>query len=358
MFPSINQSALLTGESYTLYSATPPNVTCNITDDVVDPEKSVSATKIYDANAEGTPCTLGIDEAGRGPVIGPMVYSAFYLPSRLHPELLTSPPNVFKDSKTLTSSSRAQLMQSLCTQGTDLHECCGWAVRSLSAPSISEGKLKKNGEYNLNEQAMDATIEIIKGVLSKGINIKEIFVDTLGPPVTHRQKLERIFPTIKIVVEKKADSLYPVVSAASIVAKVTRDVSCDMLYEYIICQPTICNGADSNEILVEKRPDWGSGYPSDTKCTTWLRREMNPLFGWGRECRFSWATATDMLENADKDASGIQVIWPVDEDEESMRVTDFYSIGSSIGGPMCSETSTEDDSLRHWFGSKASHEAF
>ena len=42
----------------------------------------------------------------------------------------------------------------------------------------------------------------------------------MGDPEKYRIKLTEKFPGIKFVVAKKADSLYPVVSGASIVAKV------------------------------------------------------------------------------------------------------------------------------------------
>lgn len=48
----------------------------------------------------------------------------------------------------------------------------------------------------------------------------QVFVDTVGDADRHRERLERRFPHITFIVCPKADALYPVVSAASIVAKV------------------------------------------------------------------------------------------------------------------------------------------
>jgi ribonuclease HII len=50
--------------------------------------------------------------------------------------------------------------------------------------------------------------------------VVKVYVDTVGDPEKYRVKLAEKFPGIKFVVAKKADSLYPVVSGASIVAKV------------------------------------------------------------------------------------------------------------------------------------------
>lgn len=61
-----------------------------------------------------------------------------------------------------------------------------------------------------------------------GINVTKIYLDTVGIPEAYKAKLDQVFNSgrnqhIEIRVESKADSKYPVVSAASICAKVVRD---------------------------------------------------------------------------------------------------------------------------------------
>ncbi|KAF7548558.1 hypothetical protein G7046_g8637 [Stylonectria norvegica] len=197
--------------------------------------------------------------------------------------------------------------------------------------------LKPAAAYNLNAQAMDSTIELIKGVYARGVNLQEIYVDTIGHPGAYQAKLQRVFPTAKITVAKKADSLYPCVSAASVCAKVTRDAALEALYVV---------RAGEGEVPGDGML-WGSGYPSDGRCTGWMRGNMHPVFGWGPECRFSWGTAKDMLEA--KGRGGVQVEWPVEEDGETSRVTDFFVSG---------DTDKESNELGSWFGAPAGLEAF
>ncbi|KAH0551705.1 hypothetical protein GP486_007077 [Trichoglossum hirsutum] len=293
--PSIDVPRLLSGQSYSYHSPVPRA----LVDDKV------------------TECVLGVDEAGRGPVLGPMVYALFYLPLPLHRSLLAETHH-FDDSKVLTPQVRSNLVQKLCTASTDLHQSCGWAAKVMSPRDISAGMLKPAVLYNLNQQAMDATIELIKDVFARGVNVKEIYIDTIGPPQTYQAKLSRIFPTTTITVAKKADSLYPCVSAASVCAKVTRDAALEVCYRAYTAAPLTPEGSEAP--ATAEVEGWGSGYPSDARCSGWLKRNMDPVFGWGNVCRFSWNTAKDLLEAK---SSAVNVEWPAQEDEDNTRMIDF-----------------------------------
>ncbi|KAM7220838.1 putative ribonuclease h2 subunit A [Rhypophila decipiens] len=337
--PSINEPALLRGDSYTHFSAVPPSL--------LSPADSSEISS-------RTECCLGVDEAGRGPVLGPMVYGVFYLPLPLSDPLLRQQHH-FDDSKVLTPTVRSSLMQTLCTPSTvpdELFSSCGWAISSLSPRDISSGMMRPNGgTYNLNAQAMDATIALIKGVYARGVNIKEIYVDTIGQPAAYQKKLERVFPTAKITVAKKADSLYPCVSAASVCAKVTRDAALETLWR----ARHRSNNPESDE-KEEVDMAWGSGYPSDGRCSTWLKGNMHPVFGWGpAECRFSWGTAKDLLETNTKNG-GVKVDWPADDDDnrDTHRLTDFFAAAPAKGH----EDEDMGDELGTWFGTPAGLEAF
>ena len=330
--PSIHCDDLITGNSYAHYTPIPSAVTPTIV-----PDSGI------DSEVSGTECVLGVDEAGRGPVLGPMIYGAFYLPVNLHYSLLASTYH-FDDSKVLTPLVRANLMKAVCTEGSELYRSCGWSIKSLSARDISAGMLMNAGSYNLNAQAMDATVEIIRGVINQGVNIREIYIDTIGNPDVYRKKLERVFPNIKIRVEKKADSLFPCVSAASVVAKVTRDVSTELMYEEYARQ----KGLDA---VATDGAAWGSGYPSDARCVSWLKSALDPLFGFGTEGRLSWGTIKDMMELR---ANGcIRVDWPTDQDDDNTHLSDYFA-----PGPSGRKGNSESEHLRTWFGSGVGQETF
>ncbi|KAI9726223.1 MAG: hypothetical protein M1834_009393 [Cirrosporium novae-zelandiae] len=329
--PSVDEAQVVQGESYSYFSPIPKVI----------------------ADDMSTECVLGIDEAGRGPVLGPMVYALFYLPLSSHSSMLSDEFH-FADSKQLTPQVRSSLMRTLCTPDTPLYQSCGWAIRALSARDISSGMLAPRGPYNLNAQAQDATIQLIESVFALGINVQEVYIDTIGRPQTYQRMLEKIFPTTRITVAKKADSLYPCVSAASVCAKVTRDAALEVCYQALVAtQPSPTAGLNRPTESKVTEEGWGSGYPSDEKCGRWLKNNKDELFGWGNECRFSWGTIKDILETKSKAGpTMVMVEWATPEDEDSsetMHLTDFFT--ATRGDADSSELSA-------WFGAHVDEEAF
>jgi len=168
----------------------------------------------------------------------------------------------------------------------------------MTASDISAAMLSPIA-YNLNAQAHDTTIALIRDIINRGVNITEIYVDTVGPELTYQAKLQKHFPGAVVTVTKKADSKFPIVSAASVCAKVTRDV-------YL-----------GNEEV------WGSGYPSDPRTAKWLKGEsMDKVFGWSSdEVRYSWSTTRELLEKS-KDC--VKVDWHDDDMQGMASITSFF----------------------------------
>merc|ERR1719320_1135975 len=105
----------------------------------------------------------------------------------------------------------------------------------------------------------DTAINLVKDAINKGVDVSEVYVDTVGPPEKYQAKLEGIFPNISITVAKKADSLYPCVSAASICAKVARD--------HALRDWKFPENGESGDIT----GPWGSGYPAILSLKSFFR---------------------------------------------------------------------------------------
>lgn len=112
----------------------------------------------------------------------------------------------------------------------------------------------------------------------------KIYVDTVGPESKYQEKLKKNFPEIKVTVTTKADSKYPVVSAASICAKVIRD-------------QIISSWKFPEKLEVNDESNYGSGYPSDPTTKAFLKKNLDPIFGFPSFVRFSWSTADSILKN-------------------------------------------------------------
>lgn len=256
-------------------------------------------------------CVLGVDEAGRGPVLGPMVYAICYCPlSRL-----TDLEGLkVADSKTLTENERERLFAKMEEDG----DFVGWALDILSPNLISTSMLGRV-KYNLNSLSHDTAAGLIQYALDQGVNVTQVFVDTVGMPETYQARLQQRFPGLEVTVKAKADSLFPVVSAASIFAKVARDQAVKN-WQFV-------------ESLQDLDSDYGSGYPNDPKTKAWLRKHVDPVFGFPQFVRFSWSTAQAILE---KEAES--VTWEdsaAEEDpEQPGKITSYFIQGPQTCRPQ------------------------
>lgn len=235
------------------------------------------------------PCCFGVDEAGRGPVLGPMVYGTSFCPLSWNTELGELG---FADSKTLNEAQREALMKKI----QDASDCMGYKIEILSPNFIANSMLRRN-KHSLNAVSMDSAIGLLRMALADGVQVKEVYVDTVGDAKKYQDKLKGLFPDLDITVTPKADSKFPIVSAASICAKVTRD------------------RATTGWKFVEKcdidAENYGSGYPSDPSTKKWLAGCVDQVFGFPQFVRFSWSTASLIL-----DQQAFPVQWEDDDEED------------------------------------------
>ncbi|XP_046373828.2 ribonuclease H2 subunit A-like [Haliotis rufescens] len=236
------------------------------------------------------PCCLGIDEAGRGPVLGPMVYGIAYCPLSRQEKLKEMG---LADSKTLSEEQRESMLEKMKAASDSV----GWIVEILTPAYISNSMLRRT-KYNLNALSHDSAIGLLQRALSLGANITEVYVDTVGDPAKYQAKLKDIFPDIDITVAKKADATYPIVSGASICAKVARDQA--------------VKSWQFREGVEREGLEYGSGYPADPGTKKFLAGNMDPVFGFPDFVRFSWSTASQLIE---KDC--VQVRWEDDDEDET-----------------------------------------
>lgn len=152
------------------------------------------------------PVVLGIDEAGRGSVLGPMVYGLAYWSAEAEDRI----PSSFNDSKQLTEEAREKLWSQILD-----HADIGFACKALLPNEISRNMLRMK-PYNLNEQSHDTAMTLIRKLLQANVTIQTCYIDTVGNPGAYRRKLEREFPHLEFVVESKADAKYAPCSAASV----------------------------------------------------------------------------------------------------------------------------------------------
>lgn len=144
---------------------------------------------------KGYTCVCGVDEAGRGPLCGPVVAAACILPVGIYIEGLN-------DSKKLSPKKRKQVFEEIKKHA--IAYCIAEAsVEEIDALNILEADMlaMKRAVEGLS---VKADFAIIDGNVSRGFNI----------------------PTMTVI---KGDATSPSIAAASILAKVTRDEMCEQM---------------------------------------------------------------------------------------------------------------------------------
>lgn len=200
---------------------------------------------------------LGIDEAGRGSVLGPMVIAGVIVPEKM--EKVLERMGV-KDSKRLTPNRRTILSRKL-------KKMFDYEIVVITAREIDE--MRAEG-INLNEIEKNA----MESILLK-MNPEKAIVDAVDVKAERFQNNLCNDTGVNVIAEHKADDKYIEVSAASIIAKAERD---DQI-------------AQINKDFI-KSGGIGSGYPSDPKTKEFLTHytyEEMPDF-----VRRSWATVAKL----------------------------------------------------------------
>ncbi|MGQ9513619.1 MAG: ribonuclease HII [Thermoproteota archaeon] len=207
---------------------------------------------------KGRQLLCGIDDAGRGPVIGPMVLAgvAFYQ-DRL--DLLEELG--VRDSKILTPGKRLRLRNRICEMADRVE------VEVVQPSEIDEYVQRRRKLFRLNRlEAEKVALIICKIDPSLAyVDAPDIDAERFGRTVA-----EMLSKKVEIISKHHADETYPLVSAASIVAKVRRD--------------------EEIEKLKRTYGDFGSGYPSDPKTRTFLRRLLKEKGEVPEVVRRSWKT--------------------------------------------------------------------
>ena len=144
---------------------------------------------------EGIEFIAGVDEVGRGPLVGPVVAACVVLPEEFNLDGLT-------DSKKLSEKKRDYFFEEIKKQAL------GYGIGIIDEKEIDE--------VNIYEATKLAMKEAIKEC-QKMCKIEHILIDAMP--------LQLDIPTTSII---KGDLKSITISAASVIAKVTRD---RMLYE-------------------------------------------------------------------------------------------------------------------------------
>ncbi len=201
----------------------------------------------------------GVDEAGRGCVIGPLVVAGIAIRTE-NLQLLIEIG--VKDSKLLTAKKREELYPEIIKLTQNHH------IIKVSPAQIDKVVLSNRVLHKLNRleaQTMAKIIEALKPDEAY-VDAADVLADRFGYHIGECLKCKT-----KIISQHKADRTFPVVSAASIIAKVERD-------------------SEISKLRL-KHGDFGSGYLTDEKTMVFLKRLLDGKDDFPSFVRKSWKPA-------------------------------------------------------------------
>jgi ribonuclease HII len=202
----------------------------------------------------------GVDEAGRGPVLGPMVVAAVAIEDDAPLRRME-----VRDSKKLTPSRREELAAKIETS-------CQVEYRVVSHEEI-DARGTKTSLNELEANVFASLIDRLRADL--------VYVDACDVNEKHfsQMVMGKLSYRPRMVCEHKADDHYPIVSAASIIAKTNRD--------QIV-----------SEMQAEIGQEIGSGYASDPKTIAFLQKWIKENGDLPPYTRRSWATAKEAMSSS------------------------------------------------------------
>ncbi|WP_256391769.1 ribonuclease HII [Natronoarchaeum rubrum] len=207
---------------------------------------------------------FGADEAGRGPALGSMFVAAVAVDDA------AAIPDGVDDSKQLSRARREELAAELRGDDGVRAEIVEIPTERIDAPESDMNALTVDAQA----RALDAVVEAgTVGIVDACDTDAERFARRVGDGVD---------AAVEVRAEHGADEAYPVVSAASVLAKVARDRHVDA--------------------LAQRYGEVGSGYPSDPTTREFIRGYVDDHGALPDCARESWGTCEDALAAAEQSA--------------------------------------------------------
>jgi len=200
-----------------------------------------------------------VDEAGRGSMLGPLVIAGVSIPKSKIRRLSSMG---IRDSKKLSAKQRERLYKKI------IEFADSYCVSKIS-PRTIDRSVRKHELNSLEARYMAKVITKLNPDVS--------YVDSCDvDPKRFGRKVSGLSKGTKVHSRHKADSKYVIVSAASIVAKVSRDREISRL---------------------RRRHDVGSGYPSDSRTVRFVRDYVGENNSVPPFVRASWRPVRAMLSS-------------------------------------------------------------